>query len=330
MTKTVAEEHPELCHYTNATGLCGILNSQQLHATNIAYLNDAEEYIGFFDRRLPMILDDSVRKAVTELARTSKGKAAIEKAGALDKAVGDLKEALSESILTTALGLGEPYVTAFCRVKDQHTLSDGLLSQWRGYGVNGGYAIVFRAKGLEKLLRAEWENFHYQFLKFGDVDYDDQGTNKVEVHPERENWEEMIQRSVRDFIVARKREGFEPLSEAIPSLSTRYKHHGFREEAEVRIVAIPSNDAIFKIANSEGDTRPKKAVQFTPRNGVLRPFIKLFWGNTDGIIQKLPISRIIVGPHSDKLKRQKAIELMLQQNGIEAQVTVSDIPYLGR
>jgi len=36
-----------------------------------------------------------------------------------------------------------------------------------------------------------------------------------------------------------------------------------------------------------------------------------------------------VGPHPERFKRQKAVELMLEQNGIKAEVVVSDIPYLG-
>ncbi|MFO1205708.1 MAG: hypothetical protein U1E63_08295 [Burkholderiales bacterium] len=66
MEKSLVEAHPYLYHYTTAEGLKGIVESQQLWATNIAYLNDAEEHIGFFDRRLTHLLDQPIRDAATE------------------------------------------------------------------------------------------------------------------------------------------------------------------------------------------------------------------------------------------------------------------------
>jgi hypothetical protein len=58
---------------------------------------------------------------------------------------------------------------------------------------------------------------------------------------------------------------------------------------------------------------------------LLMPYIKLF-----GEGQKLPIRKILVGPHPDKTKRKRAVQQMLEQHAIEAEVLVSDIPYLGR
>jgi len=46
--------------------------------------------------------------------------------------------------------------------------------------------------------------------------------------------------------------------------------------------------------------------------------------------KKLPIKSIIVGPHPDKIKRKKAVELLLGQHGISAEVMISEIPYLSR
>jgi hypothetical protein len=50
----------------------------------------------------------------------------------------------------------------------------------------------------------------------------------------------------------------------------------------------------------------------------------------DEAIEKLPISKIVVGPHPDKFKRQKSVQALLKQAQVDAEVTVSDIPYLGR
>lgn len=61
MVKSVVEAHPQLYHYTTAAGLEGIVRTQQFRATNIYYRHDTEEYIGFFKRRLPCLLDEAMR-----------------------------------------------------------------------------------------------------------------------------------------------------------------------------------------------------------------------------------------------------------------------------
>ena len=59
------------------------------------------------------------------------------------------------------------------------------------------------------------------------------------------------------------------------------------------------------------------------------PYIKLF-ERAKGEEVTLPIKRIVVGPHPDKYKRQKSVRMLLDQLGIEAEVVVSSIPYIGR
>ncbi len=56
----LSEEKPLLYHYTTGSGLLGIVESQQIHATSIAYLNDEEEHVGYFHRRLPALLDEAI------------------------------------------------------------------------------------------------------------------------------------------------------------------------------------------------------------------------------------------------------------------------------
>lgn len=67
------------------------------------------------------------------------------------------------------------YVTSFCTACDEWVPQNGLLSQWRGYGQDGGYAIVFDTKGLDSLLRNDAGHYHdsEETLVFGDVQYDE-------------------------------------------------------------------------------------------------------------------------------------------------------------
>ena len=69
MSKSLAEEHPELFHYTNAAGLAGIIKNQTLWATHYAYLNDSEEIKHFHKNRLPNILQGVVDIRLNELIK---------------------------------------------------------------------------------------------------------------------------------------------------------------------------------------------------------------------------------------------------------------------
>jgi len=44
----------------------------------------------------------------------------------------------------------------------------GFSAQWRGYGSDGGYAIVFETDGLQQLLDEEFKSFHYQVMVWGE------------------------------------------------------------------------------------------------------------------------------------------------------------------
>ncbi len=329
MDKSVVKAHPQLYHYTNAAGLQGIVESQQLRAMSIEYLNDAEEHTGFFDRRLPHLLEEPVRATAEKIASTALGLSQLNASGGVEDVVKAEIVTLVSALRSTTLKLNKPYVTAFCSVPIQSP-DDGLLSQWRGYGSDGGYAIVFETEGLKQLLDEEKMSFHYQFSVWGDVEYYDQDTSQKAAYPETIEWEKIVQQTFRSYMLTNKPDELDALAEPITALSCMHKHRGFAEEAEVRIVAVPSNTELFKLAQNSGDKRPRKPIEFVRKNGILVPCIMLFGHELNGNATRLPISKVIVGPHSERLKRKKAVKLMLEEHEIEAEVTVSDIPYIGR
>ncbi len=52
--------------------------------------------------------------------------------------------------------LTEPQGVCFLPGSGKRTAqNDGLLSQWRGYGKDGGYALVFDSQKLEEALKDE-------------------------------------------------------------------------------------------------------------------------------------------------------------------------------
>ena len=327
MHKSVVDEYPEVWHYTTASGLQGILTSQQLWATDIFYLNDAEEFSGFFDRKLLQILEGAVSDGIGSVGKTAEGIKNINAAGGPEVVLRNLPGQLRDILRETTLKL-EPYVASFC-IPPEEDGEDGLLSQWRGYGPDGGFAIVFDTSALNKMLLEEWQRYFYTFGHMGNVDYFVDDPKEVK-HAETLKWENDIRDIVASMITERNLHLAERLFEPILCLATRHKHRGFREESEVRISAVTSMIGISQDeARAPGDQRPMKPVHFTLRGGILVPYIALF-ERPAGEKAKLPIKKIVVGPHPEKTKRQKAIEKMLGQLDIAAKVVTSDIPFLGR
>ena len=129
-----------LYHYTDAAGLLGILDNNSLYATHVAYLNDSQELIY------------GMQMAVDELAEWLKSSPKEAMKGWDPALPGWL---ISGMVKATAIALGVevqkrtkilrqnfgPFVTCLSESRNQ-------LSQWRGYGRGGGYAIRFDARRL--------------------------------------------------------------------------------------------------------------------------------------------------------------------------------------
>ena len=99
---------------------------------------------------------------------------------------------------------------------------------------------------------------------------------------------------------------------SIMHCAVMFKHHAFNEENEVRIaIRIPhKNRSNFK--------------QNIKLRGDGVPYVELF----NDIKNKLPIKRIIVGPHKEKFIRADKLKYVLKVKGLESiDVSVSDIPF---
>ena len=111
----------ELYHYTTASGLQGILESNTLWATNAYYVNDSSE-VEYGGTVLSEVLKEWEKK-------TEKTYDRLWALGAVHGLIEDYPERRGQRRKRI-------YVTCFCE--------DGnLLSQWRTYGQAGGYAIAF-------------------------------------------------------------------------------------------------------------------------------------------------------------------------------------------
>lgn len=324
------EDHAELFHYTNKEGLDGILKSQTLFATHYAYLNDQEE-ITRFRGALKSILIPKLKLTIEKWLREGKANAeAIKSEGGILRLcnieIDTLIEILYRGLLDDGKheGVATPYIFSFCsHAQDKQKSKDGLLSQWRGYAKEGGFAIVFDTEKLETLLKREADTRTYSPLGWGDVIY--QGD---EEKLQKELGEQI--KIIEDFLLALAHA--RAFRTQLPEATTRqfmahaactalYKHNGFKEENEVRIYAYRPCDRVVKKAKKSGVAIDKpQATVHKFNNG--KPYIELF--KNFGVT--LPIKRIIVGPQ--KKKEQEAHELKSDPRLKNVGVSVSGIPYV--
>jgi len=319
----ISEDYKKLYHYTNLDGLLGILQNKNLWATQYKFLKDYSELVLMKDKLIEYLFPRMIEKFRKLIKQGNDFQKAIDQKGGLDQFVRD-KTKITVDEAYRAIG-EDFYIVSFCgEDKDSYVNSNGRLSQWRGYGVGGGIALVFDPYKLKEILKIEIDKYSYEFLSFNSVIYsDDEMKFKRELSPKLDNFAEYTVQ----YIVFSKQEPpddtkvFSSFTECI----SRYKHRGFKEENEVRIVTLPDfhNEEYQRLPKEKGITlKPEKERKFRTKNEKLIPYIELF--NSTDI--DLPIERIIVGPHKEKESRASVLRMMLRNTKTE--ITISDIPYI--
>jgi hypothetical protein len=220
------------------------------------------------------------------------------------------------------------YICSFCGLHSHQNINaNGLLSQWRGYGVGGGFALVFNSLKLEEMMQKESNNHRYKVTFMGDVVYSD---DEKRLRDEYSDDISILAKFVEDRFGSQKlrdkKEGT-GIDGLLPFMAcvTRYTHHGFKEENEVRIVAIPMTPEEDKFLGNNSniqDAKPEKERKFRLQGDEGIPYIELF----RHIYDRLPIEKIIVGPHINREKRVATLRAMLRKYDID--VVCSDIPFI--
>jgi hypothetical protein len=308
--KKAHEVYPRLYHYTNQKGLDGILTSQSLWAKNYKYLNDEREILLFMEERLPKFLYPYIEKTYLERIFKEpditdyffKSKVSFEEVSKHD--VGIIGPSLFKPLQD------QIYICSFSgEDKNQNINNHGLLSQWRAYGLDGGYCIIFDTKKIEDLMHKEIKKNKFAYIGLGDIVYSDD-EKKYEEEFEKylkeiASFSTLMAKSIGrgTFKVSRNSD---PLT-AFISCITRYKHFGFKEENEVRLVCVPDLARVEK--------------KIFTKNGV--DYVDTF----KNLEENLPIEKIIVGPHKDKINRAEELRKKLENTNIV--VSISDIPYVG-
>jgi hypothetical protein len=232
---------PEIVyHYTTSAGLQGIVESQSLWATDAEFLNDAQELqygrtelCEALSRQAESIFSSGLLPdPASDYRGPGLGGADYSRATMIRNAVEYLTVSAGAEKKAEAV---PTYVTCFCEEGD-------LLSQWRGYGSGGGFALGLRRDALGRMPSPDQSH-----LQPGSTPQ----LVRVEYGPAAVS--RMVDRMLRDLApVAAGHPGAAGWSagawRAVPALAS-VKHEAFSEEREWRLIAVQnlSTETKFRI-----------------------------------------------------------------------------------
>jgi hypothetical protein len=344
-SEIVLQRHPELYHYTTVAGFRGIIESRSIWGTEYKTLNDSTE-IRYSQEALAAPLSRHLKKSLQSkrFARASVRRR-IEAAGDLHLVARRLAEAVLATLHDAAFeaheeascivpAMATPYITSFCShaLDDEYTAANGLLSQWRGYGGDGGLCIVFDTMGLLQLLEAESQKYFFAYLNLNEALYFDPANWLEDFASELfHQCDEVAEFLVRNELGSPPRQfrQDDPSESFVRyvALAARIKHRAFREEREVRVISCPMNEMAPETYVEEFRTSfaaakaALPAMHFKPsRIGLSnKRYIALFEGQS----APLPIKRVVVGPSRIQSKTAYVARQLLP--GIP--VTLSETPF---
>lgn len=323
--------HPVLHHYTDINGLTGILESQSLWATHYKALNDFSE-IEHIRPRLESLTYQLVNELMRHAARESlKYRRFLDRNGGLHKCSRQEARTIIQVLYQITFegmnkngGFAEPYVVSFCAHSghSKYVKQNGLLSQWRGYGSDGGYALVFDTKSLWVTLKADLDRHFYAAFNLADVVYGDISDDDLAAEiPD-------LTKTLNGFL-SKRAEGFEgPAGELFTpffNIVTRFKHEAFKEESEVRLAIGPLAQKLVDEEKTSTVLNPRLAVKPVlnrNRRGINIPYIAL---NDFPNRKPLPIRRIIVGPQRDQQSRALMVKNLVHG---KIEVVCSKTPFV--
>ena len=226
--------------------------------------------------------------------------------------------------------LSPPFIASFTTHstdsdQDEYHRFNGMLSQWRAYGGDGGVALVFDSKGLEALLKREYELYHLWPCLMGDVVYDKKDFDVERQFPQLfHGLKEYSQSFIQNDRTAGMRALSERISPILPSIVGRFKHGAFREERECRIVVGVMPESLRDELAKESDRSDRVFKKIHYRKGQYKaiPYIRLF----EDLGEVLPIIRIVVGPCVSQIVNLETVKKLVETRDIV--VKASDIPYV--
>jgi len=310
---------PSIFHYTDATGLIGILENETLFATDYRYLNDSSEGQVIKELLLP-IFEAEIASITPKLI----GKKWLKKEFYQDHGIGGHKlqaESIYKALTRATDNVSPFFVSSFCRHDENSAAYEhGLLSQWRAYSQGSGFALEFDEAKIADLIKIEQNKYCYAGLKWDYVTY--------EAYSEafdRQQFDGVASEMVRSQfetvnIDVSEVTGKKDLDKAVleyAKLAPFFKHAGFKEESEYRIVGV----CVRRSKVPKGEPREAKQIKFRQRNNFIVPYIELFDHGP-----QFPLKSIIVGPSHSQQRQAEAVKMLAETEGFSIDIRLSDIP----
>ncbi|EKD29046.1 MAG: hypothetical protein ACD_79C00102G0003 [uncultured bacterium] len=310
-----------LWHYTTLEGLKGILENQNIWATDYRFLNDSTELHTakeiFIRNLIPdikeMILDDcSVNKENENIVKTHGG---IDNLSRLDaqNVLQVFYDVLNDRFTT--------YLISFCSHTDDSEFiqNNGLLSQWRGYGKNGGFAILFNKEKLIELFEKEYDEYELFFCNQDKCIYNSPKPVSEVFKSALNNVNKLsarVYKHSKEWLTNNRLAATEEEIKSFNNCVSFLKHEAFKEESEHRFVIMKPNELI-------GKNKKEKEIHFRKKSGEKIPYIRVFEN-----MGRLPIVKIIIGPHQDQKHFEISLKSFLNELGLnEIEIIKSEIPY---
>jgi hypothetical protein len=297
-------------------GLFGILKSKSLFATHIRYLNDKSE----FEHGRRILIDFLADKL--GLAAHAAGTVSVTP----DELTNFLVSTMLE-VLEHESRISEIYSSSFCGAIDQYEFDNGLLSQWRAYGPDGGVCIGFNREKikafiqafgksagltgitLEKVAYCESAKAQSEYLEATYVQFADAlKTHALAIH----KYVEGKAKAKESLSNSADESGFLAMLVSLFRLLPMLKHVAFHEEKETRIVLC--GNTFQEMATLLGLRK------FRLKGDLLVPYIEI--GGND----QLPVERIVVGPHLEQSRRAQGIKAYTRSVGYKVEVLSSNTP----
>lgn len=297
-------------HYTTSGGLIGIIDSNNLRGTDVRYLNDPGEFqFGF------KAVAHCLYEALFENGFLAGNGAEFEtrkRKVLYGRSLGEIWKRAPDAVaavMSKAL-LG---VCCFCE-------NDDLLSQWRGYGSNLGYAIGFESAKLLQLPNEMLPLGNVQYLQPTDAwnatGRDQQASDFIQgLKASWGAWVAKVDALEGSDDQTAIDEVRQTMNQLMLGVAVQIKHASFYEEREWRTADME----FIKPADEPLGKRPK-APQF--RDGPLgvTPYLEFHPRDNDG---RLPIRDVVVGPGPAKKRRMAAVRGLLIRYGYD--ITTIDI-----
>lgn len=308
-----------LFHYTSANGLLGILSSGELWSTAYYCTNDESETAAGKGVLSPMFRQET-HKMVAEndpLVTTFSNRGV----DIFDYARGFEQQITGQTFSAICM-----YITCFCKARTKEDFTHGLLSQWRAYGPDGGYAIQFSRKKLSAVIEKTNKAVDIVY-ELKDVYYDNETPHKLEVMSHKDKFIQAYKNHLKKLsaplseLLAKK-----TMSSSIAGLlggpweslldyliQTKNKH--FAEEREVRL-------SLLELTPPDKQVLP---TYYFNRNGLIVPYKKTPCSDFSLLDC---IDWIVIGPNPRMDARFKSIKQIVRTTGLSIDVRPSYIPFI--